>query len=176
MSSPALNSCIYKSVTLAAGEQFNLPPGAVLVAATDATAITSTCPLPDELAGPICGTFFVVIDVDSNSGHPNDEENFRINNINVGGTIIDFGGQRIIASGSNPGSLVSLATLNSYIPLSLQNIFVFKNITRTVYDKHQDVTLVFQSLDVFKTQILMECQNFADVQYYKPKTITEGDC
>lgn len=46
MSSPTLNSCIYKSVTLAAGEQFNLPPGATLVSTTNNSAITSNCPIP----------------------------------------------------------------------------------------------------------------------------------
>lgn len=44
---PTVDPCIYKSVTLAAGEQFNLPPGAVLVAATDESAISSTCPIPE---------------------------------------------------------------------------------------------------------------------------------
>jgi len=41
--------CIYKSVTLVEGEQFNLPPGAQIIAASDSTAFTSTCPIPSEL-------------------------------------------------------------------------------------------------------------------------------
>jgi hypothetical protein len=40
-----VDNCIYKSAVLAAGEQFNLPPGAILVAASDSTAITSNCPI-----------------------------------------------------------------------------------------------------------------------------------
>lgn len=36
----------YRSVTLAAGEQFNLPPGAELFATSDISAISSTCPIP----------------------------------------------------------------------------------------------------------------------------------
>lgn len=173
---PTVDPCVYQTVNLTAGEQFNLPPGAILISASNISAITSTCPLPTTLSEPICGTLFVVIDVDDNEGHPNNEKDFRINNINVGGTIIQFAGQLIIASGDNPGTLVSVSTLNSYISSSLQSIFKFTNITRNVYDKHQDVTLTFQSLDVFGNQIEMECQNFGDVQYYKPKTIAAGPC
>ena len=50
---PSIDNCIYKSATLAAGEQFNLPPGAILVSATDTNAITSTCPIP-ALEEPAC--------------------------------------------------------------------------------------------------------------------------
>jgi hypothetical protein len=38
--------CMVKSVTLAVGEQFNLPPGATLIAVSDESGITSTCPIP----------------------------------------------------------------------------------------------------------------------------------
>lgn len=40
-------NCIYKTVTLQAGEQFNLPPGAVIIGSSDSSAFTSTCPIPD---------------------------------------------------------------------------------------------------------------------------------
>lgn len=43
---PTVDPCIYKSVTLAVGEQFNLPPGATLVGSSDSTAFTSNCPIP----------------------------------------------------------------------------------------------------------------------------------
>lgn len=39
----ATTPCIYKSVTLQAGETFVLPPGAELISASSATAITSSC-------------------------------------------------------------------------------------------------------------------------------------
>jgi hypothetical protein len=172
---PTVDPCLYKTVTLAAGEQFNLPPGGVLIAASDANAITSNCPIP-TLGKTICGTLLVVIDVDENTGHPNNEQNFRINNITVGSTVIDFSGQLIITASDNPGTLVTLSTLNSYISSSLQSIFVFKNVSRTVFSKRQDVVLQFESLDVFEDQIEMECQCFADIQYYKPSSITDGAC
>lgn len=56
MSIPTVDSCIYKSVTLAAGEQFNLPPEAVLVSASNTNAITSNCAIP-PLETPVCYFF-----------------------------------------------------------------------------------------------------------------------
>ena len=53
---PTTDNCIYKSATLAAGEQFNLPPGAILISATDVSAITSNCPIP-ALEEPACYFF-----------------------------------------------------------------------------------------------------------------------
>jgi len=40
----AATSCIYKSVTMSAGETFVLPPGAELVSVSDIAALTSSCP------------------------------------------------------------------------------------------------------------------------------------
>lgn len=45
MASSPIDPCVYKSVTLAPNEQFNLPPGATLVGASNTSAITSTCPI-----------------------------------------------------------------------------------------------------------------------------------
>lgn len=39
----ASTNCIYKSVTLTAGETFVLPPGAELISASDSNAITNSC-------------------------------------------------------------------------------------------------------------------------------------
>lgn len=39
----ASTNCIYKAVSLKAGEVFVLPPGATLVSVTDANAVTSSC-------------------------------------------------------------------------------------------------------------------------------------
>ena len=49
-------NCIYKSVTLAAGEQFTLPPGAEIISATDINSFTSTCPKPTTLDTFVCGS------------------------------------------------------------------------------------------------------------------------
>jgi hypothetical protein len=56
MASSLTDNCIYKSVILAPGEEFNLPPGALLISASDTTAITSTCPIP-ALEQPACYFF-----------------------------------------------------------------------------------------------------------------------
>lgn len=50
-------NCIYRSVTLAAGESFTLPPGAELISATDINSITSNCPLPSTLESLACYSF-----------------------------------------------------------------------------------------------------------------------
>lgn len=42
-----LSTSVVKSVVLAPGEQFILPPGATLVAASDVGALASSCTLPD---------------------------------------------------------------------------------------------------------------------------------
>jgi hypothetical protein len=47
--------CIYKSVILAAGEKFTLPPGSTIIGATGGlSSVKSTCPLPDKLEDVIC--------------------------------------------------------------------------------------------------------------------------
>src|SRR6188768_2568101 len=39
-------TCVYKAITMVAGETFVLPPGAVLIGTTDSGAVTSSCPAP----------------------------------------------------------------------------------------------------------------------------------
>jgi hypothetical protein len=51
----AASNCSYKSVTLAVGETFTLPPGAEIVSVTGGLeSFTSTCPKPESLETPIC--------------------------------------------------------------------------------------------------------------------------
>lgn len=56
---------IYRSVTLAPGEQFNLPPGAELLGATTISDITSTCPLPSNLEELDCYLFSMLANVEN---------------------------------------------------------------------------------------------------------------
>lgn len=68
-SSPG-NNCIFKTVSLAAGEQFNLPPGAELLGSSNVNAITSTCPIPkleDQAHYTIYHAFSAQGDVDGHS-------------------------------------------------------------------------------------------------------------
>jgi len=68
MAAPSL-PCTYKSVTLVPGEQFNLPPGAVIIGASNVSAITSTCPLPDPSEFENLGCYgFITVTWDGNSG------------------------------------------------------------------------------------------------------------
>jgi hypothetical protein len=45
-------NCIIKTVTLQPGEPYNLPPDARLISATNINALTSTCPIPENLEEP----------------------------------------------------------------------------------------------------------------------------
>ena len=54
----ASSNCLYKSVTLAVGETFTLPPGAQIVSASGGLeSFTSTCPKPTNLETPACYKF-----------------------------------------------------------------------------------------------------------------------
>jgi hypothetical protein len=59
------SNCIYRSVSLQAGESFTLPPGAEIVSATDINAITSTCPIPDNLESLECYIIVLLANVDN---------------------------------------------------------------------------------------------------------------
>lgn len=85
-------SCIIKSVTLAAGESYVLPPGAELIAASNTNLITVSpveCTPTDNLETFTCYIFAMV-------GHANNQyvgsaawtdETSRINEFHVGGVI-----------------------------------------------------------------------------------------
>lgn len=61
MASTSSTPCIYKSVTLAANEQFTLPPGAEIVSATGGLdSFDSTCSKPTSIETPGCYGFILV--------------------------------------------------------------------------------------------------------------------
>jgi hypothetical protein len=84
--------CNYGSVTLSPGQQFTLPPGAVLVSATSTSAFTSTCPIP-PLEVPECYiiTFNFADDLGSATSVAWSNDTSTFDGINVGGTFYDFG-------------------------------------------------------------------------------------
>jgi hypothetical protein len=54
----AASNCLYKSVTLAVGETFTLPPGAEIISSSGGLeSFTSTCPKPTNLETPACYKF-----------------------------------------------------------------------------------------------------------------------
>lgn len=68
-------TCVFHTVTLQPGEQFNLPPGAVLVGATGGLdSFDSTCEKPETLEEPLCYRLYFSINVDNGSS-PNLEYN-----------------------------------------------------------------------------------------------------
>lgn len=85
-------NCTYKSITLAAGEQFILPPGAEIVTTTNGlNDYTSTCPKPSTLETLKCYKFrFSGADGDSASfrrenweGPGGDGDNFSVDGITL---------------------------------------------------------------------------------------------
>lgn len=106
----ASTNCIYRSVNLAAGETFVLPPGATLISVSDTNAVTSSCSeaLPqsdnkcwrinwvtnvdDEGLKFFIGGFITgnVVIPERNNAWDNEESAFDIvvSNISAGGTII----------------------------------------------------------------------------------------
>lgn len=92
----ATDPCIYKSVTLAAGEQFNLPPGAVLISATDISAITSTCPIPAlEQVTAFSARFSGSADNSGSNRYENwetggDRDNYTVEGVRINGVYYGF--------------------------------------------------------------------------------------
>jgi hypothetical protein len=97
--------CIFKSVTLIAGEQFTLPPGAEIVSSTAGVDnIKSTCPLPDTLETPVCYKFRFSGADDDNSGDTENWEvdtNFAVNGIVLSGIYYPFAS---VVPGSYPAT------------------------------------------------------------------------
>jgi hypothetical protein len=87
-------NCTYKSITLAAGEQFILPPGAEIVATTNGLSdYTSTCPKPSTLESFVCYKFkFSGAEsrIDRNTENWDDSGNFMVTGINVSGVYYPF--------------------------------------------------------------------------------------
>lgn len=97
--------CIFKSVTLIAGEQFTLPPGAEIVSSTAGIDnIKSTCAIPDTLEVPVCYKFrFSGADNDNSDDTENWEvdTNFAVNGIVLFGIYYPFA---LVVPGSYPAA------------------------------------------------------------------------
>ncbi len=63
-------NCIYKSVTMSAGETFVLPPGAELISVSDIGAVTSSCPDPLPNVEMKCWKIRWVDNIDPQSSGP----------------------------------------------------------------------------------------------------------
>jgi len=127
----ASTNCIYKSVTMQAGETFVLPPGAVLISASSAN-VTSSCgdiPIVEQKCwkirwvlnkdteglhtyiSPFIGPTGVNLPTINNAWDPEDSSPVTVENMGVGGTIVSVG-----SINSN-----SLAALEAFINASSFN-------------------------------------------------------
>jgi len=81
----AVSACVYKTVTLAVGEVFTLPPGAELIASSGGLeSFTSTCPKPDTLDVTKRYRIQWEIEKDSNN-HTDPWENAAFTGVSIGG-------------------------------------------------------------------------------------------
>jgi len=107
----SFETCTYHTVTLQPGEQFNLPPGAVIVSVTDPGAITSinNCANLDNVETILCfGTTFG--DANEGSGGQTPVYNdVNIYGVTVNGINYPFSSS-VLTTGSSPAAI--LAALN----------------------------------------------------------------
>lgn len=83
-------NCIYRSITLAANEEFTLPPGAEIIGSSNINSITSTCPLPTNLEQLGCYGFVVVAATGVNGGETEVWEDTQITFLGLNYDGIDY--------------------------------------------------------------------------------------
>lgn len=133
-----MTTCIYKTVTLAPNEPFNLPPGAELVSATDPSKLTSTCPLPATLEALTCYGFVLIAHTGGSGSITFEDDQTTYEGISINGVYYPFSAP----VGFNPaavqaeiealsiGSAFSgfCISTNSYLPNSVKYYLMFKTI------------------------------------------------
>lgn len=124
------SSCIYKTVTLAVGETFTLPPGAEIVASTGGLeSFTSTCPKPTELVPFVRYCFRIVIQNDRGRTEP-----FQYNAVGSEGIFI---GEQYYPFASGDGAVQDYYTIQGGLQTWLTRIpgliGVFRNTCVNTY-------------------------------------------
>ena len=95
-STTSSTNCIFKSVTLAANEQFSLPPGAEIVSASGGLdSFNSTCPKPTSIETPQCYGFVIAANEGTYGSHtePFEETQIFFTGLAVNGTSYPFSNQ-----------------------------------------------------------------------------------
>lgn len=161
---------ITQSITITPGQQFVVPAGAtidMIIANGDATA-TADCEIPDP-EEYVCSYFKITMNQDGDQGRPMAETTTRLDSLTVGNTVFSFNDQLIIVLGADPGQLISLTTLNSYI--TDQGLFKFTNITRdtlTSTSERQIIWMYFQVPSILLNTLELEVLDKGNPQYFKP--------
>lgn len=156
---------ITKTVILEPGETFSLPPGATLTFVSDPDGLDSQCADIPEVSYK-CGYFQISVD-DDNATQGLDELNTTIDKITADGFSVTLN-QRVITSGDNPGTPMTLTQLNANI--TSPDMFVFKAITRDGSpSKYQLFYLFFTIVESLYDSLEMKViSQGPSVSYYKP--------
>lgn len=160
-----------RTIIIKPGEVFILPKGATVdsMIIDGSITVSSTCnnlPTPSSYK---CGYFEFVCDVDSNEGHSMDEAHTIYQSLTVGGNTYVMNKEAI--DGENPGSLVGVTDLNTFV--TDQVLFSFTAINRLVLDKRQYIRLFFKTPDSLWDTVELQINNWETTSTYKP---IEWDC
>lgn len=161
-----------RTIIIKPGEKYILPPGSVVnsVVLNGAIDVTSSC---NDLPAPTlykCGFFYLLLDVDSNSGHSMDETTTTYLSLRVQDKIYNIG-RKVVASGDNPGILTAPSILNTHITDSA--LFSFTAIGKTVLAKRQGIWVYFKTPQNIFNDVELQVNNNGSIQYYKGN---EGEC
>lgn len=164
------------TVILQEGETIVLPSDANIVGifTEDGGTITSSCGTPPPVSTYKCGVFYMNIDSDNNTNHPNDETDTKYTKIIIDTLQYDLDGY--LNSTNDP------AYLNAFVPSG--GLFEFTHINRFEIDdsgdnKRQAVYLYFKVADTYFDKLQLQIKSHTsgetrpNTQYYKPLTEDE---
>ena len=167
-----------KTVVIHPGEKIILPSNTVIdsLILDGSITVTSTC---DDLPDPTsykCGYFWFVLDQDDNSKHSMDGTSTYYMSLKVANNTYDINRLIIVGSNDNPGTLTSVAVLNTHVPD--QVIFSFTNVDRELntgpgLDHNQRVYLFFKVAENLFNDVELKVSNKNSLQYYRP---LEAEC
>lgn len=163
------NNSSLKTIVLNPGECVNLPQGAVVTAIIldGAASVTSSCgslPTPSSYK---CGSFFLWIDCDANSGHSMDESCTYYTSLKIGGTTYIINEK--VVTGDNCGTPVPVGTLNLHITDSA--LFEFTSVTQDTGPKKSGIELFFKCPEPLFNTLELKVDNCSSTQYYKPQEV-----
>ena len=171
----AVSTCLITSLTLKPGEPFVLPPGAIIIGASDANDITSTCVDLNNLEALACYCFQILFTEESGSTTPV----FKDNNVAVQGLFMTDTNTLYPFS----STLTGISSINTNIENSLYTTpsigGIIKNVCIT-YDNDssgdtgQVLTICFKTLPSIGNNLFLKTStgallspNFTGV-YYLP--------
>ena len=157
--------CIYRSIALAAGESFVLPPGAELIGATDSTQLSSEndCANLDNVETPECYCFQIVCTEEGGGTTPV----FKEDNVSITGLYVASTNTSYPFTIANPTTIQSIYYTGEAALQSTQTIGGLITNTCKAYDsdssgdRGQVVTLCFKTLPSIGDYLFLKAQTGA---------------